>query len=313
MENSAKKRTIEKLKVELEEDLYSIARSTINSDPFNEEEEKLLVFNTVIEYCKVYAVRLQNQRLKSGITTEEIQTLVLEVYTKIRHSVEKHYGDQLEEDVNTHETSLKNIPEQVVEEDYSGRHYNVHQEDSYMNEWFYKFCYSTEIYDFFLIYEKNPNVNKSICRIEWFKNVDSVTYLQLKNYLFKNLVEVEKEKIGSSEWLIYNGVPYKFSTYQHFFEDNSFFEYLCLDINEIDSLEYLDYPIVKAFIVFVKDDIVNSLFSIQYEPIPTYFTLNKITKTNVSKLIEIGDGVEELLDDLFDKYTQNRNSLFLNN
>jgi hypothetical protein len=304
-----KEDTVEWLKIELEEGIYFSAKVK-NLDGFEGLAYEVLFTKTIYDYCDEFKIYLEEKKFSLGLTSEEIVSLISEVSLKIFSKLGLDFSSETEIDDASSESitsfSSGNNAEEIISS--SNEWLNDPKDDIFMNQWFYKFCYSEDTYDIFLIYKKNPKIPKTFCEMDWFEKVNSVTYLQFKNFLFMNSVEVEEIIIGSVPCLNYNNVIFEFSTHQHFFEDNSFFEFMRLDQTTIDSLLNVEYPIVKAFIVFVKDNVANSLFNILYEPILSRYTLNKIYKSNVSKVIEVGGSIEELEDVLVEHYFDDANN-----
>src|SRR5690606_11706994 len=87
----------------------------------------------------------------------------------------------------------------------------------------------------------------------------------------------------------------------HYFEGNKLLEKFVIEGDYRDDIEDLDFPIVKAFIIFIKNNIPYSIFNILYEPIIMKFTLNKLHKNGTAKIISVGDSFDEILEILEDR------------
>lgn len=88
--------------------------------------------------------------------------------------------------------------------------------------------------------------------------------------------------------------------------------YLGFD-NREDDLRNLEYPIVKAFIIYIQNNVPHAIFNILYEPILMKFTLNKIAQTGAAQIIDIAENVEDLLDILQDLHYKNSSDPILVN
>lgn len=355
--NKAEKQDLlNKISYELEEDLSSLIRISINNNPVEGILARFFVMKVVLEYCENQEKSLIEQKSELNLSSQDIISLISDISLKKRLEVVNYYSgtlnpnnhsseviendisnenihnvnnftedfliDSYEEEIEFLENHIKEPFPEFIEEDNFERNYTdeVNQDNCSgsllddlnehicINELFYKFCYSSEIFNLYLMErESREALSKEVSsEIEWPIDEESITYSYFKEFLQnKGLHLVDYNEFPSS--FFYNEVFFEFNTKFHFLEDNRLFEKFVIEGNYIDNIEHIHFPVAKAFVVFIKNNIPYSIFNILFEPIIMKFTLNKIYKNGAPKIICIGDSLDEVFEMLEDRCCNDEN------